>query len=134
MLDIHITEFYNDTGRIFNRLYAQFPRQITLWTDEICGPDNADEYGMNSERYLAGYATVIWLQDEGYLRFEDIDKKDAFNQCCLTEAGYQALAGIRQMSQQEDRPIDLIRVALHEQSSDQMENAVNLVFVSKPGR
>lgn len=131
MLDIHITEFYNDVGRILNFLYLQFPRPITLWTDDISGPDTTDEFGMHSERYLASYATVVWLKDENYLRFDDVDKKDAFNHCCLTEQGFQALIGFQQTVDDETRPIDLIRHALHEASSSLMEDAVRLVFSNK---
>jgi len=131
MLDIHITEFYNDVGRVFNFLYQQFPRPVTLWTDDIGGPDNTDEFGMHSERYLASFATVTWLKDEHYIRFEDVDKQDAFNHCCLTEQGFQALIGVEQTVHNETRPIDLIRHALHEESSILMEDAVRLVFENK---
>ena len=131
MLDIHITEFYNDCGKIFQLLYGQFPRPISLWTQDICGPDNTDEFGMHSERYLAAYATVLWLKEEGYLRFDDVDKKDAFNHCCLTETGFQSLIGMQQTANQDARPIDHIRLAVHEQSSDLMEQAVSLVFSNK---
>ena len=130
MLDIHITEFYNDSGRIFHRLYSNFPRHITLWVDEISGLDKLDEYGMHSERHLACFSTIIWLKDEGYLRFEDIDKQQAFNHIQLTEKGYLALTGIQQTSREEDRPIDMIRLALHEKSSEIMESAVNLVITN----
>ena len=130
MLDIHITEFYNDVGRIFNRLYSQFPRQITLWVDEISGPDQPDEYGMHSERYIATYATILWLQQEGLLRFNDVDKQDAFNHCCLTLDGFRLLSGIAELAQESERPIDLIRAALKAQSSNQMEIVVAYILSS----
>lgn len=124
MLDLHITEFYNDTGRIFNRLYSSFPRLITIWLDEISGPDTVDEYGMHSDRHMACYSTMLWLQEEGYLRYSDIEKEDGFNHCCLTQKGYGLMSGIILENETGYRPIDRIRAALKEKSSTLMEEAV----------
>ncbi len=124
MLDIHITEFYTDIGKIFFRLYKQFPRQISLWVDEICGPDTPDDYGLHSDRYMACYSAFVWLKDEGYIRYGDVERQDAFNHCCLTEKGYALLAGIDELLQSESRSIDKIAQALKEKSSTQMESAI----------
>lgn len=129
MLDIHITEFYNDTGRILATLYAQFPRLNTLWVSDICGPDTPDEFGLQSPRYLACYATVLWLQEEGYLRYSEIDRHDAINNCCLTEKGYLALAGIAELSEGAERPIDQLRAGIKDASSIAIEKAVQRVLV-----
>ena len=124
MLDIHITEFYNDVGRIFSKLYGTFPRQVTLWVEDISGSDTPDEYGLHSERYQACYATFLWLADEGYIRFGDVEKQDAFNHCCLTQRGYSLLAGIVFDEGGHYRPIEHIRTALKDKSSSALESAV----------
>ena len=129
MLDIHITEFYNDVGKTFATLYAQFPRLETLWISDICGPDTPDEFGLHSPRYLACYAAVLWLHEEGYVRYSDIDRHDAINHCVLTEKGYLALSGIAALANGNPRPIDELRAGLKEGSSTAIENAVQRVLL-----
>ncbi|MFB3105862.1 MAG: hypothetical protein ACE1ZA_13210, partial [Pseudomonadales bacterium] len=40
--------------------------------------------GMHSERYLACFGALIWLGEEGYVRYEDTIRQDAIDQAVLT--------------------------------------------------
>ncbi|MEJ2065770.1 MAG: hypothetical protein P8X74_21250 [Reinekea sp.] len=84
MIDIHLTEFYNDTARILLTLYRAFPRQVSVYVEDISGPDTPDEYGLHSERHLACFNTFLWLKEEGLIRFRDVEQQTAFNHSVLT--------------------------------------------------
>lgn len=131
--DIHITDFYADTGRILVSLYRSFPREDTLWIDDICGPDELDEFGQHSKRHQAGLATVLWLRREGYLTFTNQDAMAGFNHCVLTEKGFALLSGWHQNTA-EQRPIDALDAALASGSSQQMENAVQPLLKASAAR
>lgn len=122
MLDIHITEFYNDTARILSHLYRHFPRQISLYVEDISGPDTPDEYGLHSNRHMACFSTVLWLAEEGLLRYGDIERQLAFNHCVLTLDAFRLLSGF----DPDGGPplIDEIRLALQEGSSDLTEGLI----------
>ncbi|MDY0007340.1 MAG: hypothetical protein RBS22_10995 [Spongiibacteraceae bacterium] len=92
MTDIHIDDFHRDTALILLRLYAQFPRKTTLYVDDICGPDTPDEFGLHSERWMACFSTMIWLAEQGYLRFEQPIRQEAIDQAVLTEASFLLLS------------------------------------------
>lgn len=128
MLDIHIIEFYTDVGKIFWRLYQNFPRKISIWVEDISGPDQPDEYGLHSDRYMATYNTMIWLMEEGYIRYQDVEQNEVFNHCCLTEKGYVLLVNIDDPTIEEERSINQISAALKEKSSTQMQSVVAKVI------
>lgn len=122
MLDIHITEFYNDTARILVSLYRNFPRQVSLYVEDISGPDTPDDYGLHSDRHMACFSTVLWLAEEGILRYGDIERQLAFNHCVLTLDAFRLLSGF----DPDGGPplVDEIRLALQEGSSDMTEGLV----------
>ncbi len=92
MGDIHIEEFYHDIGLILSRLYASFPRRTTLYVVDISGEDNADEFGLHSERYLSCFSAMVWLQDQGYINFHSTIKQDAVDQAVLTQKSFLILS------------------------------------------
>lgn len=133
MLDIHITEFYNDTARILAFLYRHFPRRASLYVEDISGPDTPDEYGLHSERHLACFSTVLFLAEEGLIRYGDIERQVAFNHCVLTLDAFRLLSGF----DPEGGPslVDEIRLALKEGSSDMTEGLVkSLLYAHRPPR
>lgn len=85
MTDLHIDDFYKDCGLILLRLYNHFPRKTILYVDDICGSDAPDEFGLPSDRYLAGFSAMLWLADENYLRYSDTIQQQALDQAVLTE-------------------------------------------------
>jgi hypothetical protein len=84
MAGIHIDEFYADAAHTIVGLYSVFPRPVTLFAEDICGPDEPDEYGVHSHRYMACFATFQWLGEEGYIRFADTIRQDAVDQAVLS--------------------------------------------------
>lgn len=92
MTDIHIDDFYKDVALIFLRLYNQFPRKVILYVEDICGEDDPDEFGLHSERFLSGFSTMVWLAEQGYLKFDAPIKSEALDQAVLTEQGFLLLS------------------------------------------
>lgn len=91
MSDLHIDDFYKDAAIALHRLYASFPRRATIFVDDIAGPVTTDEFGVPGERFLACFGTLLWLADEGYLRYADTIRTEAVDQAVLTGRCFSAL-------------------------------------------
>ena len=91
MSGIHIDEFYADASQALVSLYGVFPRPVTLFAEDICGPDEPDEYGVHSTRYMACFATLLWLGEEGYIRYGDTIRQEAVDQAVLSGKCFAAL-------------------------------------------
>jgi hypothetical protein len=94
MADIHVEDFFKDLAKILARLYASFPRRATVFVEDLVGADEPDEFGMHSERHLACFAALLWLADEGYLRFEATIRQEAIDQAVLTARCFSALCSV----------------------------------------
>lgn len=84
MSDLHIEDFFKDAARIIAALYQVFPRPVGLFAEDISGPDEPDEYGVHSPRHQACFAAMLWLADEGYLRFTDTIRQEGIDQAVLS--------------------------------------------------
>lgn len=91
MIDVNIDDFYRDMATVLLALYQQFPRKITLYVDDICGPDEVDDFGLHSPRYLSALGAMVWLGDEGYIRYEQIAREEALDFACLSQKGFSKL-------------------------------------------
>lgn len=94
MNDIHISDFYKDAALILIMLYKHFPRKHLLFVEDISGPDTPDEFGLPTTRHLACLQTMIWLGDEGLLRFDDIVRQEAIEQAVLTQRAFLLLSSV----------------------------------------
>ncbi len=92
MSDIHIDDFYKDVAQTFLILYKHFPRKTILYVEDICGPDEPDEFGLHSDRFSAGFSAAVWLGEQGYLRYDAPVKQEALDQAVLTERGFLLLS------------------------------------------
>lgn len=92
MSDLHIDDFYKDAALILLQLYKNFPRKITLFVEDICGPDVVDDFGLHSERHLACFSTIRWLADSNYLHFDDTIREEATDQTVLSHKAFTLLA------------------------------------------
>lgn len=92
MSDINIDDFFKDAAIALVQLYGMFPRRHALFVEDICGPDDTDEFGMHSDRYLACFGTLLWLAEEGYLRYEQSIRQDAIDQAVLSARCFTVLA------------------------------------------
>jgi hypothetical protein len=109
MADLHIEDFYRDVATIFLRLYASFPRKITLYVDDICGPDQPDEFGLHHPRFQAGFSALVWLAEQGYLQFGDTIREEAADEVVLTRRGFLLMSsrsqpGLVDTANEEDLP------------------------------
>ncbi len=92
MSDLHIDDFYKDAALILLQLYKNFPRKITLFVEDIAGPDVVDDFGLHSERHLACFSTIRWLADSHYLHFDDTIREEATDQTVLSHKAFTLLA------------------------------------------
>ena len=91
MADLHIEDFNRDVAKIFLQLFAIFPRKIVLYAEDICGPDQPDEFGLHHPRFDACFSALIWLAEEGYIRFEATVGRESLDQAVLTEKTFLLL-------------------------------------------
>jgi hypothetical protein len=89
--DIHIDDFYKDAAKILVLLYNHFPRRITLYVEDISGPDKPDEFGLHHPRYEACFHTMLWLASTGYIEYSQTVQQDALDQTCLTHRTFLLL-------------------------------------------
>ena len=94
MADINIENFYKHIGKILSILYAAFPTKSPIYVDDVAGIDEPDEYGLHSPDYTSGFFALIWLGDEGYLRYTDTIHQDGIDQAALTHKAFLKLTQI----------------------------------------
>lgn len=94
MADIHIEDFCKDVGRILIQLYNAFPRRTSVYVEDIAGDDSPDEYGIHGNRHMACFGAMLWLEEEGFVRYIDTIKQDAIDQAVLTHKAMTLLARV----------------------------------------
>ena len=90
-MDLHIDDFYRDVAAGLLGLYQTFPRKIELYVEDLIGPEEPDEFGLPSKRHQGCLSALIWLAEEGYLRFESTIQFQALDQASLTEKAFLRL-------------------------------------------
>ncbi len=88
MADLHIEDFFKDAVKILNQLYLNFPKKSSVFVEDISGDDMPDEYGLHSPRHQACFGCMLWLQEEGYLRFDETIRQEAIDQAVLTQKSF----------------------------------------------
>ncbi len=92
MSDLHVDDFFKDLAKILNLLYLQFPRKATVYVEDIAGPDEPDEFGLHSDRHMACFGALLWLAEEGFIRFESNIRQEAVDQAVLTARTFTLLS------------------------------------------
>ncbi|WP_372987963.1 hypothetical protein [Marinobacter sp.] len=92
MADIHVEEFYKDVAVALVQLYGVFPRRVNLFVEDIAGPDEPDEFGLHSKRHMACFGALLWLEEEGLLRYVDTIRQEALDQAVLTRDAFVRLS------------------------------------------
>src|SRR5690554_23903 len=152
MADLHITDFYRDAAKALNQIYSSFPRLMTVFVEDISGPDSPDEFGLHSPRHQACFSTLLWLASEGYIRYQDTIPAGAIGQVNLTHKGFTLLSsqlscrsalgekvthintqldGTEQPSALEgdfSPAIDLLRAALRSRASSAIDTVMHILF------
>jgi len=130
MADLHIDDFYRDVAKIFLRLYAIFPRKITLYVEDISGPDEPDEFGLHHPRFEACFSTMVWLAEHGYLNFEDNVRQEALDEVVLSQKAFLLLASRSELQLAAPAPGQTLPSSVVEQSK---ANIVQLRTAMKEG-
>jgi hypothetical protein len=91
MLDVHIDDFFSDVAVILLSGLQNFPAPQILFIEDICGPDDTDEFGLHSPRHLAALGAIQWLRDESYVRFGVIDRQESVDDFVLTSKSFSRL-------------------------------------------
>lgn len=144
MSDIHIDDFYKDSGLILTRLYRSFPRKSLLLVEDICGPDTPDEYGLHSERHQSCLGAALWLAESGYINYEQAIRQEGLDQVILTHKAFTLLAARSSFisngqlsasdlppSIKEDQQTNIhqLRQALKSGTSHQIRQVVHHLFI-----
>lgn len=144
MSDINVDDFFQDAARTLITLYQVFPRRKSVFVEDISGPEEPDEFGMHSNRYLACYSTLLWLAEEGYLRYEEPIHQQAIDQAVLTGRCFTLLASpLADSGGDPDLPdsvrlersssIHRLRTALKARSSAQLRAEMLALFQQMQG-
>ena len=92
MTDINIDDFFKDGARVLSQLYSVFPRRHSIFVEDICGAEEPDEFGMRSQRHMSCFGTLLWLGEEGYLRYEEAIRQEAIDQAVLSARCFTVLS------------------------------------------
>lgn len=143
MADLHIEEFYKDAAIVLAQLYGAFPRKTSVYVEDVAGADNPDEFGLHSRRHLACLGAMVWLAEEGWIRYVDTIGQLAIDQASLTQMAFTCLSAQQLDFSPEPMPesapaptaseprIDLIRAVLKSGSSTRISQVVkSMLFES----
>lgn len=140
-MDLQIDDFYKDAAAALLMLYQGFPRKLSVYVEDLIGREEPDEFGLPSKRHQSCLGTLVWLAEEGYLRYESTIGWDAIDQAVLTEKGFLRLS--RGLPPEEigaeELPPSLARVqgslahqlrlALREGDSERVARLCRLLFI-----
>ena len=141
-MDLQIDDFYKDCATGLLQLYQAFPRRVALYVEDLIGPSEPDEFGLPSKRHESCLGALLWLADEGYLRFDSTIHFEALDQAILTEKGFlrmsRTLPGT--LANPEALPPSILRVraslaqplreALRSADSERLVRLTRLIFDS----
>ncbi|MFT6434433.1 MAG: hypothetical protein ACJAVI_002482 [Candidatus Azotimanducaceae bacterium] len=94
MADINIENFYRHIARTLSILYTSFPSKTAIYVDNVAGIDEPDEYGLHSPEYTAGFYSLLWLAEEGYIRYSSTIRQDGVDQATLTHKAFLKLTEV----------------------------------------
>lgn len=138
-MDLQIDEFYKDAASALLSLYQAFPRKVALYVEDLIGREEPDEFGLPSKRHQSCLSALLWLADEGYLRFDSTIAYDALDQAVLSEKGFLRLSrslGPNVVDSQLPHSVQRVhaslahqlRQALQQQDSEQIVALGRLLF------
>ena len=138
MADLHIEDFHQDVARILVALYNRFPQPAALFVSDLIGEHEPDAFGVPAPRHLACFSAMLWLADEGFLRYADTIRQEAIDQACLSERAFVLLSRADQRERDPALPASIarqratlaqqLRDALHSGSSSAVYDTVQRCF------
>lgn len=126
MADLNLLDFYKDAALALLHLHMTFPRKVELYVEDLIGPDHVDEFGLHSKRHDACYGALLWLAEEGYLRYQTTIRQDAIDQAVLTGKSLVLLSGVIDLPVEDVPGISLSAFELRERQTlvEQIRRAV----------
>ncbi|WP_372637557.1 hypothetical protein, partial [Alcanivorax jadensis] len=97
MSHLHIDDFSHDVARILMQAYMSFPRPGALYVEDIIGPTEVDDVGLHSSRHMACLGAMLWLAEEGLLRYEATIFQEGIEQAVLTNKAFVLLTAISEL-------------------------------------
>ncbi len=55
-----------------------------LFVEDVYQEEETDEFGLHSDRYIACFQALVWMREEGFIRFTNTLRSDAVEQAVLT--------------------------------------------------
>ncbi len=101
-MHLHIDDFSQDVARILLQLYMNFPRPQAVYVEDISGPDQLDEAGLHGKRHMACLGAMLWLAEEGYLRYQSTLYQEGIEQAVLSNRAFTLLTATAELTQQAD--------------------------------
>ena len=127
---LNIDDFCRDVAVALLQLASRFPRPYNLFVEDVYQPEETDEFGLHSERFLACFSALSWLHDEGYIRYEQALRMEAVEQAVLTARSLTLLVtpqsdeGDPTIALEKDTLLARLRAALRAGSSTELRWAV----------
>jgi|TARA_R100001143_G_scaffold33162_1_gene31761 hypothetical protein len=90
-MHLHIDDFSQDVARILLQLYMNFPRPQAVYVEDISGPDQLDEAGLHGKRHMACLGAMLWLAEEGFLRYQSTLYQEGIEQAVLSNRAFTLL-------------------------------------------
>lgn len=140
-MDLQIDEFYKDAAAAMLLLYQAFPRKMALYVEDLIGREEPDDFGLPSQRHQNCLGALLWLAEEGYLRFDSCIAQDALDQAVLSEKAFLRLTrGVPEINLSRDLSPSIRRVqaslafqlreALASRQSEAVARLTQQLFVS----
>ncbi len=143
-MDLHIDDFCQDVARILVNLYQSFPRAHGLYVEDIWDLDTLDEVGLHSRRHNSCLGAMLWLAEEGYLRYHSLIYREGIDQAVLTSRAFLVLSAASDLlyeavperpasvKQQRMTRIEQLRAALHSGNSQKIADMVRYILSVEP--
>lgn len=138
-MDLQIDDFYHDCAAALLSLYEAFPRKVALYVEDLIGREEPDEFGLPSTRHQNCLGALLWLGEEGYLRYESTIHYEALDQTVLSEKGFVRLSRCHpdliesaslppSVRQQQGTLAHQLRLALHARDSVRVGELARRLF------
>ncbi|KZY31535.1 hypothetical protein A3754_13400 [Alcanivorax sp. HI0083] len=104
MSHLHIDDFTHDVARILMQSYMSFPRPGALYVEDIIGPTEVDDVGLHSTRHMSCLGAMLWLAEEGYLRYQATIFQEGLEQAVLSNRAFVLLTALSDLRFAETDP------------------------------
>ncbi|MQX53840.1 hypothetical protein [Alcanivorax sediminis] len=97
MPHLHIDDFSHDVARILMQAYTSFPRPGALYVEDIIGPTEVDDVGLHSSRHMACLGAMLWLAEEGFIRYQATIFQEGLEQVVLSNKAFVLLTSLSEL-------------------------------------